>query len=206
MDHHGSLALAIAGDVLEIETFGQVEVELDGRQLPRPADGVLDVDVDLRAIERAAALVGDVVEPAAIKRSSKTFGGLVPQLILTHRLLGRASRELRLEILEAERPQHREHEIKQRHQLALDVLARGEDMAVVLGEATTAHQAVHGTRQLVAVDGAKLEQAHRQLAIAALVRLVDHHVERAVHRLRVVRRAIHLHGRVHAVGVEVEVA
>ena len=48
MDHHGSLALAIAGDVLEIETFGQVEVELDGRQLPRPADGVLDVDVDLR--------------------------------------------------------------------------------------------------------------------------------------------------------------
>ena len=83
MDHHGSLALAIAGDVLEIETFGQVEVELDGRQLPRPADGVLDVDVDLRAVERAAALVGDVVEPAAIKRGSKTFGGLVPQLVLT---------------------------------------------------------------------------------------------------------------------------
>ena len=53
MDHHGSLALAIAGDVLEIETFGQVEVELDGRQLPRPADGVLDVDVDLRAVERS---------------------------------------------------------------------------------------------------------------------------------------------------------
>ena len=113
MDHHGSLALAIAGDVLEIEAFGQVEVELDGRQLPRPTDGVLDVDVDLRAVERTAALLGDVLEPAAIECSSKTFGGLIPQLVLTHRLLGRASRELRLEILEAERPQHREHEVEQ---------------------------------------------------------------------------------------------
>jgi hypothetical protein len=41
-------------------------------------------------------------------------------------------------------------------------------VAVVLREATDAHQAVERAGPLVAVDGAQLEQAQRQLAVAAL--------------------------------------
>ena len=56
----------------------------------------------------------------------------------------------------------------------------------------------------VAVDRAELEQAHRELAIAALPCREDQAVHRAVHRLHVVRAVVHLHRRVHAVLVEAE--
>ncbi len=37
---------AIFTDVAEVEAFRQVEVELDGRKLPFPTKGVLDLEVN----------------------------------------------------------------------------------------------------------------------------------------------------------------
>ena len=54
MDHHGS-ALAIAGDVLRSKRSGRLKPSWMVDSC-RPADGVLDVDVDL-AVERAASSV-----------------------------------------------------------------------------------------------------------------------------------------------------
>ena len=59
---------------------------------------------------------------------------------------------------------------------------------------------------LVAVHVAEFEQPQRQLAIAALAALEDQAVHRAIHRLHVVRAVVHLHRRVHAVGIPLEVA
>ena len=81
-----------------------------------------------------------------------------------------------------------------------------EDVAVVLGEAADAQQSVQRAGPLVAVHRAQLEQPQRQLAVAALARPEDQAVHRAVHRLHVVRAVVHLHRRVHAVGVPGEVA
>ena len=70
-----------------------------------------------------------------------------------------------------------------------------------------AREAVHHARLLVAVDGAELEHAQRELAVRAHPALVDQDVERAVHRLEVVLgAAVELHRREHAVGEPVEVA
>ena len=82
---------------------------------------------------------------------------------------------------------------------------RAIDVAVVLREAPDPHQAVQCPRPFVAINGAEFEQSERQFAIAALTAVEDQTVHRAVHRLRVVRPVVHLHRRVHAVGVEVEV-
>jgi hypothetical protein len=41
--------LPIFADVLEIEELGEVEVELNGAQLPLPAESIFDLDVDLGA-------------------------------------------------------------------------------------------------------------------------------------------------------------
>ena len=79
-------------------------------------------------------------------------------------------------------------------------------MAVVLGEAPASHEAVDDTGELVAVDGAQLEEPAGQVPVAPLSTLEYRHVERAVHRLRVVGGPVQLHGREHAVGIEVEVA
>ena len=82
---------------------------------------------------------------------------------------------------------------------------RAIDVAVVLREAADPHQAVQCPRPFVAINGAEFEQSERQFAIAALTAVKDQTVHRAVHRFRVVRPVVHLHRRVHAVGVEVEV-
>ena len=54
--------------VVEVEALGQVEVELHGGALPLAADGVEDLDVDLGAVEGAAALVHLVVPPLSSER------------------------------------------------------------------------------------------------------------------------------------------
>ncbi len=91
-------------------------------------------------------------------------------------------------------------------ELAVHLLAGAEDVRVVLGHAPHAGQALQHAGHLVAVDRAELEEPHRQLAVGALMALVDEDVERAVHRLEVVLlAAVELHGRVHALGEPVQV-
>ena len=115
--------------------------------------------------------------------------------------------ELGLELVEAEVAQQLQHERQQAAQLVGELLGRAEDVRVVLGEAPRPQQAVHHARLLVAVHRAELEQPQRQLAVRPLPRPVDEHVHRAVHRLGVVLLPlVELHGRVHAVGVPLEVA
>ena len=92
----------------------------------------------------------------------------------------------------------------------LDQLLLGaEDVAVVLGEAAGAQEAVDHAGSLVAVDRPQLGQPQWQLPVAARPGAVHQDVERAVHRLGVVGRGlvvlVEVHGRVHALGVEVEV-
>ncbi len=56
VDHVGAMLLAVLPDVDEVKPLGKVEVKLDGGQLPAPVEGILDLDVDLRAVEDRLAL------------------------------------------------------------------------------------------------------------------------------------------------------
>ena len=78
-------------------------------------------------------------------------------------------------------------------------------MRVVLREGADAHEAVERARALVAVDEAELADAHRQLAVAVDVALVDEDAAGAVHRLNRERLAVYL-GEVHVLLVVVPVA
>ena len=57
VDHIRAVLLAVLADVGHVEPFGIVEVELDGGALPEPADGVLDLDVDLGAVKDRLAFL-----------------------------------------------------------------------------------------------------------------------------------------------------
>ena len=155
-------------DVLELEALGQVEVHLEGRQLPAAADGVLDVDVDLGAVEGAAALVDGVLQLLLLEGRAQGLGGLVPLVVAAHGLALGLGGEAGREVVEAEGPQDRDDEVEQADQLVLDLVPRAEDVAVVLGEAPDAHEAVEDPGTLVAVDRAQLEEPQGQLAVAAL--------------------------------------
>ena len=206
VQHDRAVPGVVGADVLEVEALRVVEVALDRRQLPRPADGVAHVDVDLRAVEGGVTLLQRVLEPVAHERRPQRLGGLLPHLVGADVLLGILGRQVEREVVEAEGPQHREHEVEQRGDLVLQLLPGAEDVAVVHRQPAHPQQAVQRAGALVAVDRAQLEQPQRQLAIAALPGPEDQAVHRAVHRLHVVRAVVHLHRRVHAVGVPSEMA
>ena len=64
-----------------------------------------------------------------------------------------------------------------------DLVLGAEDVRVVLGEAAHAHEAVQRAVRLVAVAGAELGQAERQVAVGLDALVEDLHVAGAVHRL-----------------------
>ena len=97
-------------------------------------------------------------------------------------------------------------------------LLRGDvGVRVVLGHRAHAGEAVDDAGLLVAVDRAELEEPQRQLAVGPPARPEDQVVHRAVHRLEVVvlprlddlalgvDGLVHVHGRVHPVGVPLQV-
>ena len=103
-------------------------------------------------------------------------------------------------------------------QLVAHLLTGAVDVRVVLGEATGPGHAVDDAGLLQPVHGAELEQPQRQFPVRPAARVEDQVVHRAVHRLQVVVLAlladlavrpallVQVHGRVHAVGVPVQVA
>ena len=62
------MLFAVLADVGHVEPLRQIEVELDRRGLPFAADRVLDLQVDLRAVECAAALVDLALQPEFVDR------------------------------------------------------------------------------------------------------------------------------------------
>ena len=56
MQHDWSATLTISCDVVEIETFGQIEIALDCGKLPRAPNGILYVNINLRAIKQRRPL------------------------------------------------------------------------------------------------------------------------------------------------------
>ena len=61
VNHDRAMLLAVRAGVLELEALGQLHIELNGAALPGTADGVCQMEVELRAVERAVALVDNVV-------------------------------------------------------------------------------------------------------------------------------------------------
>ena len=59
VQHDRSFQRSVLIHIFELEFFWKGHVELDGAALPRPSDGVADMDVDLRSVESAVAFIDD---------------------------------------------------------------------------------------------------------------------------------------------------
>ena len=76
VDHHRLVLGVVRAGVGQLEALGEVVVELNGPELPRAAERVGHVHVDLRAVEGAVALVEVVLETLALERAA----GALPRL------------------------------------------------------------------------------------------------------------------------------
>ena len=80
MDDDGAMLGVVGADVLQIESFGHLVVELDRGALPLSPDGVRDVEIDLRTVERPITLVDRIVPADRIQRALELFLRVVPRL------------------------------------------------------------------------------------------------------------------------------
>ena len=195
VDHVRALPGAVGGLVLDAEPAGLLEVDLERGHLPAPPDRVLDVHVDLGRVERALALGDHVRQAGLVQRVlERRLGGAPTPRGSPTNFSGRVDSSASNSVSPKSRSRP-STKSSRRRQLVGQLLGRAEDVRVVLGEAADPGQAVHHTGLLVPVDRAELEQPQRQLAVGPPARGVDQDVHRAVHRLGVVLRALHLHRR-----------
>ena len=168
--HHQRLMLgAIFGDVFETETRGQVEIELDSGELPRAADGVDELDVDFGAVECGFASDSFIRNVELLHGFGKRGRGTLPVFRFAgviFRVRGVPIGKLDFEFVEAEIFHYGEGEIDAGFHFAFDLRRRTENVRVILREAADAEQAVEHAAAFVAIDGAKLGEAHGQIAIA----------------------------------------
>mmetsp|Transcript_14379 Transcript_14379/g.38822 ORF Transcript_14379/g.38822 Transcript_14379/m.38822 type:complete len:426 (+) Transcript_14379:336-1613(+) len=203
--HDGLLALSFAIHVLELEALGQVEIALYGGALPRAANGIPNLEVNLWAIEGTSTLIHRVGPALALQRVHERVRGLGPYVVGAYALL-RARGEVDLVVGEAKAREDALGEVKDAQDLIRKLLGEAEDVRVVLREAAHAEEPVKSPRALVAVHGAQLRPPEGQLAVGSQAVFVHEDVERAVHGLDLVLLLLHVHLIEHAVLVEVKVA
>ena len=203
MQHDGALLGAVGVHVLQVKVERHLEVELDGTTLPGTAKRVLQVEVDLGAVEGAVALVDLVVHVQLLQSGAQAFLGASPVLVRTHGVLG-AGGKLNV-ILKAKLLVHGVDEVNHAHDLVGQLVGTHKQVGVVLVKAAHAEQAVQSAAQLVAVHQANLAGADGQLAIGVRLGGVHQHAARAVHGLNAVLFVVN-NGGVHVVLVVVPVA
>ena len=161
MQHHRPVPRAVLADVGGVEPLGQHVVELEGAALPGPADGVGQVELELRAVEGAFA--GRVVElqAAGDQRVGERALGVVPGRVVAGALVG-PGRELVGDVGHAHVAVDPGEERQEARGLVADLVLAAEDVRVVLGHLPHAHQAVQRAVRLVAVAAAEL--GHPQAA------------------------------------------
>ncbi len=152
VDHHRPMSLVVVARVLHVEALGKREVALHGGELPEAADRVAEVEVHLRAVERALPLGDAVVEAALLERLRQGLGRARRGGLVHDRLSHGERGELDEGIGEAERPMDLERQLEDAEDL-VDQLVRGaDDVRVVHRETADPEQAVEGPGLLVAVD------------------------------------------------------
>ena len=181
VDHDGTMLLAVSAGVGQVETLGQVHIQLDGTALPGTAQAVGEVEVDLGAVESAVAFVDHVIHAQIIQSALQAVGSQLPHLIGADGILG-AGGKLHM-ILEAKAAVHFVDQVVHALDLVADLLGGHEDVGVILSEAAHAHEAVQGAALLVTVHQTQLAGADGQVAVAPQLAHVDQHAAGAVHGL-----------------------
>ncbi|EKD61350.1 MAG: hypothetical protein ACD_54C00275G0001 [uncultured bacterium] len=183
MQHHRAVFRAVFADKFRIQPVRQVEIGLEGAALPFAANRVGQFEIELRAVERAIALVDLVGQFQPLNRGFQRVFGLVPHLVRAHAHI-RAGGKLDVKLLKAKVFVDRRQQRDEVGAFLLDLIFGAEDMRVILHETTHPHQPVHGTRRFVAVARAEFRQTQGQVAVGFQALIEDLHMAGAVHRLQ----------------------
>ena len=133
VQHDGALLGAVGVHVLQVKVERHLEVKLDGTALPGTAERVLQVEVDLGAVEGAVALVDLVVHVQLLQSGAQALLGARPILVRTHGVLG-AGGKLNM-VLKAKLLVHGVDEVDHAHDLVGQLVGTHKQVGVVLVKA-----------------------------------------------------------------------
>ena len=102
VNHHRTLMGTIGGDVFKLETFRQIEVELNGGHLPGTADGITGLHGDLRTIEGGSARVVDQFQTGFLGDFGQRVGSLFPDFVGADVLVRILGGQLQVEVVQTE--------------------------------------------------------------------------------------------------------
>ena len=139
------------------------------------------MEIDLGAVERAVALVDDIIQAHVLQSLSQAVGGHLPVLVGPHGIL-RTGGKLH-KILKAELAVNLVDQPGNALDLVLDLVVPHENVRVVLGKAAHPHQAVELSALLMAVHQSQLAHPQGQLPVGVGRILVHQHAAGAVHGL-----------------------
>ena len=162
----------------------KLEVQLNGSALPLSAECVLNLQVNLRTVESAVALVDFKAAFTVLVGENLLESRLraVPDFDVTHKVVRTCGKFCAVSHTES-----RINLIRNRNDvrnLRFNLIFRNEGVVIVLTEFLDAEQTVHLAGLLFAVKHVILRITNRELFIRAVLPLKGEHRVRAVHRLR----------------------
>src|SRR5213080_1349226 len=163
-----SLAQSVFSYVLQAKALRQVEVKLHGRKLPKPADRIHQLDVNLRPVKSGFARHGFIFNIQTLEYGFERTSRQVPLLLATDEILAVnrvPRRKLSLELVEPEILQHVISKLDAACNLLFNLFRRAKDVRVVLSKSAHAQQSMHHARPLIPIDRPQFTQPHRQISI-----------------------------------------
>ena len=142
MQHIGAVFGTILADIFRAQPVGQVGVHLKGATLPFAPDGVGQLEIELRPIERAFAGINLIGHAGALDRGLQHALDLVPGFIRPDPD-SRAGGKLDLEPVEPQVFVHARQQPDEAFAFRPDLIFGGKDMGVILGKAAHPHQPMH---------------------------------------------------------------
>ena len=175
------MLFAVFAYISQVEFFRHQHIELNRTTLPRTANGITQMEVNLRTVERAVTFVDNVLEAAVFQRIAQGVRSIFPDFIRTHGVLRTRGKFCR--VLQTKRAVHFIKEVNRVLDFFLNLSRRDEKMRIVLRKVADTEQAVECTGKLMAVNKTQFTQTQWQVTIAVLMGFVHQHTARAVHGL-----------------------
>ena len=179
VDHDRTMFLAIFPGVGQVKFLRQQHIQLDGAALPGPADGILQMEVDLRAVKGAVPFVDAVLQAEIVHGLAQGVGGHFPRSIVAHGVV-RTGGQFCM-VGQAEGGVHFVEQTDGFLDHIFDLVGHHEDVGIVLGEAAHTEQAVQGAGQFMTMDQAQFAHPQRQFFVGVGFVGIDQHAAGAVH-------------------------
>eukprot|EP00038_Savillea_parva_P007110 m.167860 g.167860 ORF g.167860 m.167860 type:complete len:388 (-) comp12888_c0_seq1:1202-2365(-) len=190
VNHDGADRFTFTRDKLELESFWQLKVELDGGALEGSLQGVANLNVNLGTVKGTISRVERPRLAKRVERPSQCGLCLVPRLLGAEGLL-RFGRELELKGKPKRLVDRFEKRETTRH-LRFNLFGHAENVSIVLLETTNAGEARQCSECFVSVQHTKVGNAVREFLVRPGPMLEEETVPGAIHGLEGKRLLLHL--------------